>query len=156
MVSCWCPSPFSSPSSSTLCQMAVIFYRATDNYSCQGHARVVSIYDVRGDYPLNVNSRHSRDNFHSRSMLELQVLQEAQTHNTSTLTFGSPPHTPAAHTPGHRVSRQWGLPPPKLCSHQAQRGLISPGSLSWGTSAAIQELLCVSWVFLLPLELGSV
>lgn len=157
MLSCWCPSPFSSPSSSTLCQMAVIFYRATDNYSCQGHARVVSIYGVRGDYPLNVNSRHSHDNFHSRSVLELQVLREPQTHNTSTLTFGSPPHTPAAHTPAHQVWGQWGLPPTKLCNHQTRRGLIS---LTWfsepGHIYSYPGVLCVSWAFLLSLELRSV
>lgn len=47
LVSCWCPSSFSSHSVSTFCQMAIIFYRTTDNYTCQGHARVVSVYGVK-------------------------------------------------------------------------------------------------------------
>lgn len=47
LVSCWYPSSISSHSISAFCQMAITFYRTTDNYTCQGHARVVSIYGGR-------------------------------------------------------------------------------------------------------------
>lgn len=93
---------------------------------------------------------------------ELWVLRESQTYNRSTLSFGntSVPSTRLLLTHVVTPHKDNGVShhsrATKLCNHQAQRGLISLGSLSWGTSAALQELLCVSWAFPLPLELKSV